>query len=97
MDCTFTYYCTLLKPKTSNLNLFLPVLMADTDERSERDGTARLCVQYEMEMSSSKNRPMSLLDALDKSDPNQDEDDTFVGEEKVSGEKKGQPGKREIR
>lgn len=33
-------------------------------------------------MSSSKKRPMSLLDALEKSDPSQD-DDTFVGEEKV--------------
>ncbi|KAF4083439.1 hypothetical protein AMELA_G00141320 [Ameiurus melas] len=54
------------------------------DERSERDGTARLCVQYEMEMSSSKTRHMSLLDALDKSDPNRDEDDTHVGEEKAS-------------
>uniref|UniRef100_W5UKB9 Regulator of telomere elongation helicase 1 n=1 Tax=Ictalurus punctatus TaxID=7998 RepID=W5UKB9_ICTPU len=54
------------------------------DERSERDGTARLCVQYEMEMSSSKTRHMSLLDALDKSDPNRDEDDAHVGEEKAS-------------
>lgn len=61
--------------------------MADTDERAERDGTARLCVQYEMEMSSSKKRPLSLLDALDKSDPNQDEDDAFAGEEKVSRKK----------
>ncbi|MCJ8737913.1 hypothetical protein PDJAM_G00029500 [Pangasius djambal] len=54
------------------------------DEHSERDGTARLCIQYEMEMSSCKNRPMSLLDALDESDPNRDEDDTLVGEEKAS-------------
>ncbi|GAA6102470.1 regulator of telomere elongation helicase 1 isoform X1 [Tachysurus ichikawai] len=54
------------------------------DEHSERDGTARLCVQYEMEMSSSKTRHMSLLDALDKSDPNRDEDDSFVGEERAS-------------
>ncbi|XP_053368397.1 regulator of telomere elongation helicase 1 [Clarias gariepinus] len=53
------------------------------EEHSERDGTARLCVQYEVEMSSSKKRPMSLLDALEKSDPSQD-DDTFVGEEKAS-------------
>lgn len=57
--------------------------MADAGEHSERDGTARLCIQYEMEMSSNKNRPMSLLDALDKSDSNQDEDNDFVGEERV--------------
>lgn len=67
--------------------------MADTDERAERDGTARLCVQYEMEMSSSKKRPLSLLDALDKSDPNQDEDDAFAGEEKVSRKKKATLGR----
>lgn len=60
--------------------------MADTDAHSERDGTAKLCIQYEMEMSSSKKRPMSLLDALDKSDPSQDEDDAFVGEERVREE-----------
>lgn len=65
--------------------MFLPVVIADADEHSERDGTARLCVQYEMEMSTGRKRPMSLLDALDKSDPNQDEDDAFVGEEKVRG------------
>lgn len=57
--------------------------MADADEHSERDGTARLCVQYEMEMSSSKTRHMSLLDALDKTDPNRDEDDALAGEERV--------------
>ncbi|XP_046714369.1 regulator of telomere elongation helicase 1 isoform X2 [Silurus meridionalis] len=53
-------------------------------DRCERDGTSRICVQYEMEMSSSKKRPLGLLDALDKSDPNQDEDDSLVGEEKAS-------------
>ncbi|TSM94697.1 Regulator of telomere elongation helicase 1 [Bagarius yarrelli] len=57
--------------------------LADTDEHSERDGTARLCVQYETEMSSTKTRHMSLLDALDKSDPNRDDDDALVGEEKA--------------
>ncbi|KAG7327644.1 hypothetical protein KOW79_009250 [Hemibagrus wyckioides] len=54
------------------------------DEHSERDGTARLCVQYEMEMSSSKTRHMSLLDALDKTDPNRDEDEALAGEERAS-------------
>lgn len=63
------------------------MVIADADEHSERDGTARLCVQYEMEMSSSKTRHMSLLDALDKTDPTRDEDDALAGEERVRGQK----------
>lgn len=45
-------------------------------------------------MSSSKTRHMSLLDALDKSDPNRDEDDAHVGEEKVRGVKKKKEEKK---
>ncbi|XP_062868551.1 regulator of telomere elongation helicase 1 [Trichomycterus rosablanca] len=58
--------------------------LANAEEPSGSDGTARLCIQYEMEMSPVKKRPLSLLDALDKSDPNREEDDTLVGEEKAS-------------
>lgn len=37
---------------------------------------------------------MSLLDALDKSDPNRDEDDAHVGEEKVRGVKEKKEEKK---
>lgn len=37
---------------------------------------------------------MSLLDALDKSDPNRDDDDTHVGEEKVRGVKEKKEEKK---
>uniref|UniRef100_A0A8B9HHP4 Regulator of telomere elongation helicase 1 n=1 Tax=Astyanax mexicanus TaxID=7994 RepID=A0A8B9HHP4_ASTMX len=46
------------------------------------DGTAGLCIQYEMEMSSTKKKPLSLLDALDNSDPRSGEGDDMVGEER---------------
>uniref|UniRef100_A0A8B9HR04 Regulator of telomere elongation helicase 1 n=1 Tax=Astyanax mexicanus TaxID=7994 RepID=A0A8B9HR04_ASTMX len=48
------------------------------------DGTAGLCIQYEMEMSSTKKKPLSLLDALDNSDPRSGEGDDMVGEERAS-------------
>ncbi|KAG9266683.1 regulator of telomere elongation helicase 1 [Astyanax mexicanus] len=54
------------------------------DEHSGRDGTAGLCIQYEMEMSSTKKKPLSLLDALDNSDPRSGEGDDMVGEERAS-------------
>uniref|UniRef100_A0AAR2M5B6 Regulator of telomere elongation helicase 1 n=1 Tax=Pygocentrus nattereri TaxID=42514 RepID=A0AAR2M5B6_PYGNA len=49
-----------------------------------KDGTARLCIQYEMDMSSSKKKPLSLLDALDNSEPRLEEEDHLAGEERAS-------------
>lgn len=58
--------------------------MADVEEHSGREGTARLCIQYEMEMSSSKKKPLSLFDALDNSEPRPEGEDDVVGEERVN-------------
>uniref|UniRef100_A0AAY4ES96 Regulator of telomere elongation helicase 1 n=1 Tax=Denticeps clupeoides TaxID=299321 RepID=A0AAY4ES96_9TELE len=38
------------------------------DDQATAGGSARLCIQYEAEMSASKKRPLGLLDALDYSD-----------------------------
>ncbi|XP_030646953.1 regulator of telomere elongation helicase 1 [Chanos chanos] len=55
------------------------------DEQSGGDGTARLCIQYETDMSSSKKKPVGLLDALERSDwKTEEEEDTPVGEERAS-------------
>uniref|UniRef100_A0A4W4EBL9 Regulator of telomere elongation helicase 1 n=1 Tax=Electrophorus electricus TaxID=8005 RepID=A0A4W4EBL9_ELEEL len=54
------------------------------EEHCEVDGSARLCVQYEMEMSSSKKKPLSLLDALDSSTARPEDTDTLVGEERAN-------------
>uniref|UniRef100_A0A671NKK8 Regulator of telomere elongation helicase 1 n=1 Tax=Sinocyclocheilus anshuiensis TaxID=1608454 RepID=A0A671NKK8_9TELE len=48
---------------------------------SGRDGAARLCIQYEMEMTS-KRKPVSLLDALDDTTNKGGRDDTMAGEER---------------
>uniref|UniRef100_A0A8C2DFB4 Regulator of telomere elongation helicase 1 n=1 Tax=Cyprinus carpio TaxID=7962 RepID=A0A8C2DFB4_CYPCA len=43
---------------------FPPRMDPRSEEHSGQDGAARLCIQYEMEMTS-KRKPVSLLDALD--------------------------------
>ncbi|XP_076880804.1 regulator of telomere elongation helicase 1 [Brachyhypopomus gauderio] len=53
------------------------------EEHCGGDGSAKLCVQYETEMSSSK-KPMSLLDALDSSASRSEDADALVGEERAS-------------
>lgn len=52
-------------------------------EHSGRDGTAKLCIQYEMEMTTKK-KPVSLLDALDNSSDKGETEDSMVGEERAS-------------
>nr|XP_055039817.1 regulator of telomere elongation helicase 1 [Misgurnus anguillicaudatus] len=53
------------------------------EEHSGRDGAAKLCIQYEMEMTS-KRKPVSLLDALDDTGNNEETEDGMVGEERAS-------------
>ncbi|XP_057218677.1 regulator of telomere elongation helicase 1 isoform X2 [Triplophysa rosa] len=53
------------------------------DEHSGRDGTAKLCIQYEMEMTS-KRKPVSLLDALEYSNNKGETEDSMFGEERAS-------------
>uniref|UniRef100_A0A8C1WRL6 Regulator of telomere elongation helicase 1 n=1 Tax=Cyprinus carpio TaxID=7962 RepID=A0A8C1WRL6_CYPCA len=48
---------------------------------SGRDGAARLCIQYEMEMTSNR-KPVSLLDALDDTTNKGEREDTMAGEER---------------
>uniref|UniRef100_A0A671NKQ5 Regulator of telomere elongation helicase 1 n=1 Tax=Sinocyclocheilus anshuiensis TaxID=1608454 RepID=A0A671NKQ5_9TELE len=55
----------------------------ESEEHSGRDGAARLCIQYEMEMTS-KRKPVSLLDALDDTTNKGGRDDTMAGEERAS-------------
>uniref|UniRef100_A0A671QHX0 Regulator of telomere elongation helicase 1 n=1 Tax=Sinocyclocheilus anshuiensis TaxID=1608454 RepID=A0A671QHX0_9TELE len=53
--------------KAKTLDSHVPSLKRrrlESEEHSGRDGAARLCIQYEMEMTS-KRKPVSLLDALD--------------------------------
>uniref|UniRef100_A0AAY4ER15 Regulator of telomere elongation helicase 1 n=1 Tax=Denticeps clupeoides TaxID=299321 RepID=A0AAY4ER15_9TELE len=55
------------------------------DDQATAGGSARLCIQYEAEMSASKKRPLGLLDALDYSDhPTGSETAVLTGEEKRS-------------
>ncbi len=54
----------------------------DSEEHSGRDGAARLCIQYEMEMTS-KRKPVSLLDALDDTTDKRGREDSMPGEERV--------------
>lgn len=60
-------------------------VVLDSEELSGRDGAARLCIQYEMEMTS-KRKPVSLLDALDDTTNKGGREDTMVGEERVRQE-----------
>ncbi|XP_028850608.1 regulator of telomere elongation helicase 1 isoform X2 [Denticeps clupeoides] len=54
------------------------------DDQATAGGSARLCIQYEAEMSASKKRPLGLLDALDYSDhPTGSETAVLTGEEKA--------------
>ncbi|KAK6307946.1 hypothetical protein J4Q44_G00212170 [Coregonus suidteri] len=52
---------------------------------SEGNGMARLCIEYETEMESSRRRPAGLLDALEHSDSRYgDEDEVLAGEERAN-------------
>ncbi|KAK7127973.1 hypothetical protein R3I93_020529 [Phoxinus phoxinus] len=71
--------------KAKTLDSHVPSLKRkkfESEEHSGRDGAARLCIQYEMEMTS-KRKPVSLLDALDDS-TNKGREDAMVGEERAS-------------
>ncbi|XP_037401247.1 regulator of telomere elongation helicase 1 isoform X1 [Pygocentrus nattereri] len=70
--------------KAKVLDSHVPSLKKRKLEDTGRDGTARLCIQYEMDMSSSKKKPLSLLDALDNSEPRLEEEDHLAGEERAS-------------
>ncbi|XP_051957724.1 LOW QUALITY PROTEIN: regulator of telomere elongation helicase 1-like [Xyrauchen texanus] len=66
--------------KAKALDSHVPSLKRSKLEHSGRDGAAKLCIQYEMEMTS-KRKPISLLDALDDS-TNKEMEDALVGEER---------------
>uniref|UniRef100_A0A8B9HQ84 Regulator of telomere elongation helicase 1 n=1 Tax=Astyanax mexicanus TaxID=7994 RepID=A0A8B9HQ84_ASTMX len=61
----------------------------------KRRRLAGLCIQYEMEMSSTKKKPLSLLDALDNSDPSRLSTLSLQHDKRMDDECRG--GKRKIR
>uniref|UniRef100_A0A672Q0N5 Regulator of telomere elongation helicase 1 n=1 Tax=Sinocyclocheilus grahami TaxID=75366 RepID=A0A672Q0N5_SINGR len=67
--------------KAKTLDSHVPSLKRRRLEHSGRDGAARLCIQYEMEMTS-KRKPVSLLDALDDTSNKGGREDSMVGEER---------------
>uniref|UniRef100_A0A8C1ZD19 Regulator of telomere elongation helicase 1 n=1 Tax=Cyprinus carpio TaxID=7962 RepID=A0A8C1ZD19_CYPCA len=72
--------------KAKTLDSHVPSLKRrklDSEEHSGRDGAARLCIQYEMEMTSNR-KPVSLLDALDDTTNKGEREDTMAGEERAS-------------
>uniref|UniRef100_A0A673J452 Regulator of telomere elongation helicase 1 n=1 Tax=Sinocyclocheilus rhinocerous TaxID=307959 RepID=A0A673J452_9TELE len=72
--------------KAKTLDSHIPSLKwrkLESEEHSGRDGAARLCIQYEMEMTS-KRKPVSLLDALDDTTNKGGREDTMAGEERAS-------------
>nr|AAH90710.1 Zgc:113114 [Danio rerio] len=72
--------------KAKTLDAHVPSLKRrklDSEEHSGREGAARLCIQYEKEMTS-KRKPVSLLDALDDTTNKEEREDTMVGEERAS-------------
>ncbi|XP_051967242.1 regulator of telomere elongation helicase 1 [Xyrauchen texanus] len=80
-----THWLSDTSQKAKALDSHVPSLKRrklELDEHSGRDGAAKLCIQYEMEMTS-KRKPISLLDALDDS-TNKETEDTMVGEERAS-------------
>uniref|UniRef100_A0A9J7ZW56 Regulator of telomere elongation helicase 1 n=1 Tax=Cyprinus carpio carpio TaxID=630221 RepID=A0A9J7ZW56_CYPCA len=69
--------------KAKTLDSHVPSLKRRKLEHSGRDGAARLCIQYEMEMTSNR-KPVSLLDALDDTTNKGEREDTMAGEERAS-------------
>uniref|UniRef100_A0A672PN69 Regulator of telomere elongation helicase 1 homolog n=1 Tax=Sinocyclocheilus grahami TaxID=75366 RepID=A0A672PN69_SINGR len=70
--------------KAKTLDSHVPSLKRrKLEEHSGRDGAARLCIQYEMEMTSIR-KPVSLLDALDDTTNKGGREDTMAGEERAS-------------
>uniref|UniRef100_A0A8C1JIX3 Regulator of telomere elongation helicase 1 n=1 Tax=Cyprinus carpio TaxID=7962 RepID=A0A8C1JIX3_CYPCA len=70
--------------KAKTLDSHVPSLKRrklDSEEHSGRDGAARLCIQYEMEMTSNR-KPVSLLDALDDTTNKGEREETMAGEER---------------
>ncbi|TRY98694.1 hypothetical protein DNTS_004808 [Danionella cerebrum] len=71
--------------KAKTLDSHVPSLKRrkiELEELSGQDGAARLCIQYEVEMTS-KRKPVSLLDALDTARPRESEE-TLAGEERTT-------------
>ncbi|XP_051528056.1 regulator of telomere elongation helicase 1-like isoform X2 [Myxocyprinus asiaticus] len=78
---TKTVWLSDTSQKAKALDSHVPSLKRrKLEEHSGRDGAAKLCIQYEMEMTS-KRKPISLLDALDDS-TNKETEDALVGEER---------------
>lgn len=72
--------------KAKTLDSHVPSLKRrklDSEDHSGRDGAARLCIQYEMEMTSNR-KPVSLLDALDDTTNKGGREDFMAGEERAS-------------
>uniref|UniRef100_A0A8C3G854 Regulator of telomere elongation helicase 1 n=1 Tax=Cyclopterus lumpus TaxID=8103 RepID=A0A8C3G854_CYCLU len=71
--------------KAKKLDAHLPSLKRRRlDEPSGTNGMARICIEYESEMQESQKRPANLLDALERGDQCEGEDENVVvGEEKA--------------
>ncbi|XP_068453212.1 regulator of telomere elongation helicase 1 isoform X2 [Clinocottus analis] len=72
--------------KAKKLDTHLPSLKRRRlNDHSGANGMARLCIEYECEVQESQKRPVNLLDALERGDHREEEDDdAVVGEEKAN-------------
>ncbi|XP_075951589.1 regulator of telomere elongation helicase 1 [Anarhichas minor] len=71
--------------KAKELDAHLPSLKRRRlNEHSGANGMARICIEYECEVQESQKRPANLLDALERGDHcDGEDDDAVVGEEKA--------------